>query len=278
MFMRSVAVLAFAALAFGADYSDISERSDAELKALHLRPDNVRPLAPPLEEATGFRIGGTNPTDLLQRLPSINGVTIDQLEATMRPGVLSDAGFLGPDESLLDVLVLDNDTVLGAGQSHRAIGFHLRILGELGIVPEREDFSYRGERFRVERADTHGAQESPFNDGLRDGRNATVTNLRSGASIAYALLVPRLIERYGFYEGFGTPYRVDPKRAIDVLGAALRDNTRCDPARTRPPAHDGGRDECASETTPSRARRSDPANYREMPPKLGASTGDTSRQ
>ena len=216
-----------------ADYSDISRRSDAELKALRLRPVNVRPLAPAFEEPSGFRVGGTNATELLQTLVSLNGIAIEKLEANMRPGALSDVGFLGPDESLLDVLAADNDTVRALGFSHRRIGFHLRVLGELGIIPERERFSYRGERFRVERADTHGFQASPFEDETRDGRNATVTNLASGKSLSYALLVPKMIERYGFYEGFETPYRVDPKRAVEVLGSVLDGADDSSPAPVR---------------------------------------------
>ena len=34
---------------------------------------------------------------------------------------------------------------------------------------------------------------------------------------AAAPLVPLMIERYGFYEGTGTPYRVDPQQILKVL-------------------------------------------------------------
>ena len=30
-------------------------------------------------------------------------------------------------------------------------------------------------------------------------------------------VVPDMIERYGFYEGKGTPYRVDPKKIVEVF-------------------------------------------------------------
>ena len=42
-------------------------------------------------------------------------------------------------------------------------------------------------------------------------------NLDNGKKIAYSLLVPHMIERYGFYEGKGTPYRVEPRTVFQVL-------------------------------------------------------------
>jgi hypothetical protein len=33
----------------------------------------------------------------------------------------------------------------------------------------------------------------------------------------YSLLVPEMIVRYGFYEGKGTPYRVDPRDVLEVF-------------------------------------------------------------
>jgi hypothetical protein len=35
--------------------------------------------------------------------------------------------------------------------------------------------------------------------------------------LGYALLVPYMIERYGFYEGNGTSYRVDPRKVVEVF-------------------------------------------------------------
>lgn len=217
------------ALAFAAvDYSDLPSWTDTELKALKLRPVNVRPLESPHVEASGFVVGGPNATELLRSLTALNGLPVTALETSMRPGALSGAGFLGPEESLLAILAEDNDTILARNTSHRVVGFHLRVLGELGTLASHDDFLYRGERFAVERGDTHGLQESPFADGTHDGRNATVKNLRTGKSLAYALLVPRMIERYGFYEGHGTPYRVAPADAIELLGRVLDDAATTD--------------------------------------------------
>ena len=47
--------------------------------------------------------------------------------------------------------------------------------------------------------------------------DATVWNLENGKKLNYSLLVPHLIERYGFYEGKGTPYRVEPRAILEVF-------------------------------------------------------------
>jgi len=39
----------------------------------------------------------------------------------------------------------------------------------------------------------------------------------NGKTLEYRLLVPEMIEHYGFYEGHRTPYRVDPKQILAVL-------------------------------------------------------------
>ena len=41
--------------------------------------------------------------------------------------------------------------------------------------------------------------------------------LDNAKSIRYGLLVPFMVERYGFYEGKGTPYRVEPRQVIEVF-------------------------------------------------------------
>jgi hypothetical protein len=60
------------------------------------------------DQATGFIVGGTNKSELIRSLTQINGIAIADLEKSMRPSALSENGFLGNDERLLDVLVADN--------------------------------------------------------------------------------------------------------------------------------------------------------------------------
>jgi hypothetical protein len=62
-----------------------------------------------------------------------------------------------------------------------------------------------------------GYQESPFQDDTRTDSDARVENLDNGKSLEFSLLVPYMIERYGFYEGKGTKYRVEPRQVLEVF-------------------------------------------------------------
>src|SRR5437763_1662012 len=187
----------------------------------------VKPVPAVKDRKTGFVVGGKNDTALVRTLPSINGRTVAELEKDMRPAATSDvgsmAGFLGPDERLLDVLAADNDYVVGElGLTHQELAKHLHAVGTIGLWQHRNDrsraeFVYHGRRFKVEVAITKGSPPSPFRDGTESGTNATVWNVGSGKKLEFALLVPYMIERYGFYEGKGTSYRVDPKQVVEVF-------------------------------------------------------------
>src|SRR6266478_2681364 len=80
----------------------------------------IQPVTPHKDAKTGFVIGGKNPTALIRGLTAIAGQPIAKLEKRMRPGADSRAGFLGKDESLLEVLAADNHFVVDElGLSHQ---------------------------------------------------------------------------------------------------------------------------------------------------------------
>ncbi len=176
---------------------------------------------------SGFFVGGQNDTALIRKLTEINGRTIAELEEDMRPGAKSDvgsrSGFLGPDEKLLEVLAMDNKTVVEEwGLTHQALARHLHAMGSIGYwqlkhKKDEREFLYQGRRFKVKLNIALGTQLSPFRDGTKSNANATVSNLDNGNKLTYGLLVPYMIERYGFYEGKGTPYKLEPAKALEVF-------------------------------------------------------------
>lgn len=180
------------------------------------------------DATSGFIIGGKNETSLIETLTELNGHKIAELEAEMRPGASSYDGFLGADESLLEVLSADNRYVVDElGLTHQELARHLQALAAIGWRQlERDErgapFTYRGRRFRISIAVTRGSQPSPFNDGTESGANAILENLDNGQQLAFGLLLPTMIGRYGFYEGHGTPYRVEPREVIELLDFLTR--------------------------------------------------------
>ncbi len=185
-----------------------------------LLPPKVRPFK---DKGSDFIIGGKNSTELIRKLTEINGLPIAALEKSMRPKALSKVGFLGPDEKLLDVLAADNQYVVDElGLSHQTLARHLHAVAAIGLWQEEHrrvgtEFLYHGRRYTVKVEHSRGIQPSPFKDGTESGSNATLVNVDTGKKLRYGLLVPYMIERYGFYEGRGTPYRLDPRAALEVL-------------------------------------------------------------
>lgn len=142
----------------------------------------------------------------------------------MRPGAASTAGFLGSDERLLDVLVSDNDYVVDQLKlTHQELALHLRAVAAIGQKRQGALFLYHGQRLKVTLRFSRGFQESPFGDGTRANSEATVENLTNGKKIEFSLLVPDMIERYGFYEGKGTSYRVAPRDLAAVFDFVRKD-------------------------------------------------------
>jgi lipoprotein NlpI len=181
------------------------------------RDFTATPVEPKKDAATGFIVGGKNETALIRKLAAINGRAIAELEEDMRPGAASEAGFLGRDEALLEVLAKDNDFVLGRGRTHQELASHLHVLGGIGGKHGSAAFRYHGRRFKVEMMRWRGYQDSPFRDGAKTNADAKVTNLETDKKLQFSLLVPHMIERYGFYEGQGTRYRVEPAQILAVL-------------------------------------------------------------
>jgi hypothetical protein len=189
----------------------------------------IKPVKPTRDKKTGFVVGGKNSTALVRKLKEIAGRSIADLEKDMRPGggrpgpgfQPSSEGFLGEDERLLDIMAGDNAFVVDKlGLTHQELARHLNLIG---AVAEKHANSkplvvrYHGKRFRVRAILWKGFQMSPFMDGTETNCDVTVENLGNGKKIGYSLLVPLMIERYGFYEGKGTTYRVEPARVLEVF-------------------------------------------------------------
>jgi hypothetical protein len=221
-------VLMAVLLVVGRDAANLSAQEPKlpeDLKDLNLEAFGIKPVVAQKDPKTGFIIGGKNSADLIRSLTEINGRSIAQLEALMRPQQGSDseetstAGFLGPTESLLDILAEDNRYVVDELQlTHQGLALPLRVMGAAGGYEDRpQQFRYHGRRFEVRTISYKGFQFSPFGDRTSTSQDAVVKNLENGQEIGYSLLVPQMIERYGFYEGKATKYRVEPRQIVAVF-------------------------------------------------------------
>ena len=211
--MRLIFPVLLAALCTTARVDDSKPHDYTNLDANYQRLLAIKPKKDP---KTGFIVGGMNTTETIRGLKEINGIKIADLESSMRPGKLSKAGFLGDKERLLEIMAADNDWIVQARLTHQEIARHLRVLAVVSRG-ESKPFIYHGTRLRAKIIQYDGFQESPFNDGTKASDDVALENLDNGEWIRYSLLVPMMVERYGFYEGKGTSYRVDPKAVVKVL-------------------------------------------------------------
>lgn len=143
---------------------------------------------------------------------------LDRIEALMRPGGLTLEGFLGQDpRRLVDILVADEADVQRLGLTHGAIAAAMRRLSEAGrrglgeFIAVAPHFSVRVESVR-------GVLPCPFGHaGVLRKENTTVRNERSGGEVTYTDLNTHMIEAHGFYEGKGSPFRLEPAGLREVL-------------------------------------------------------------
>jgi hypothetical protein len=176
------------------------------------------PMLHPIVEPSGFQIGGTNSTETIRNLTSINGISIQELEDRMRPGNHSEIGFLGRKERLLKVMAQDNEVVLAHGLTHQDIAQVLEYIMAVSfnLTNETLTFPFQGHTYSVKLRVWSGSQDSPFGDKHLSSRDIIVKNLETDEKFSFSELLPPLISRYGFYEGGGTEnsYRLDPAKLI----------------------------------------------------------------
>ena len=176
---------------------------------------------------TEFILNGTNKTSTIKSLTTVAGKPISELETQMRPSASgpsgSTAGFLGRNESLLEVLANDNKVVVEEnGLTHQQLAAPLLILTQLRKDNKSGMLKFGKNVFYIANfKSSNGFQHSPFGDELKSSEEFTIFNPETKQKLHYSTLVPEMIYRYGFYEGQGTKFRVPPEKIIEFFGKEL---------------------------------------------------------
>lgn len=143
---------------------------------------------------------------------------LDTIQKIMVPGEISRIGFLGHDtRKLVDILLEDGQTVTGLGFTHQDLAGAMAALTDAG----REAFGNPvmvGGFLEVIVEDSRGMMSCPFHhQGLYSKENTFVTNIKTGETIGWTALNIHMIREHGFYEGLGSPFRVEPQALIRIL-------------------------------------------------------------
>jgi len=142
----------------------------------------------------------------------------DKIQEQMKRGVITLDGFLGTDErKLIDIMAADDAVVRQRLTTHQAIAEQMKRFKDLGSAGLGE-FITLDEIFEVKVESVRGLLPSPFGGpGMYGKINTTVHNKRLQRSITYTDLHIHFIEEHGFYEGTGSPFRLEPDDLIDIL-------------------------------------------------------------
>ena len=146
----------------------------------------------------------------------------------MRPGAFSQEGFLGPKESLRQVLDRDARTLAELGITASALGARLQDL-LVQALTSGESIA-RVDIYRVQLRRYKGPQLCPFAPrpfdapcpGPGDPRLASIdwdiTHTRKRIRMTGPGLISHLIAAHGFFEGVQSPYRVEPRALAQLMG------------------------------------------------------------
>ena len=132
------------------------------------------------------------------------------IENNMQPGTISAEGFLGEDtRDLTSIMRADRMNVAQLGLTHQMIADRLRQLteagkGGLGSPVQVGDLEITVEDFR-------GRIFCPFRDRLSFGKRVTTCkHKKTGKVLRWSDLNIHMIEAHGFYEGYGSRFRINP--------------------------------------------------------------------
>jgi hypothetical protein len=142
------------------------------------------------------------------------------VQLKMAPGVITRDGFLGGDRrNLVDILTADDGELRRLGYGHQDLARRMVELRDAGTAGLGE-FVDVEPHFEVRVDSVRGKLPCPFGDpGIFQKTNTTVRNRRLGREITYTDLHIHLIGSHGFYEGIGSPFRLEPGELAEVLEA-----------------------------------------------------------
>ena len=142
-----------------------------------------------------------------------------QIQANMMPGALSAHGFIGEDSrNLADIIHSDAKSLQKIGVTQEALADKMQEMTDAGLlglgrpVPMEEQFEIAVEEYK-------GEIPCPFKDNAKAKKRQTlVRRLDTGVMMRWTDLNIHMIREHGFFEGYGSSYRLDPAELARFLG------------------------------------------------------------
>ena len=136
----------------------------------------------------------------------------------MASGVLSRDGFLGWDSRPLEEIIeTDAATVGRLGTHHQELGQELEKI----ILEARANLGAKvliGDRFRAVYKEAMGRIPCPWGHcGKFAKGHVELVDTQTGLQIMFTALNVHMITAHGFYQGFGSRYRIEPAEIYQLL-------------------------------------------------------------
>lgn len=125
-------------------------------------------------------------------------------------GKLAKDGFLGDDPRPPQEIIRDDLAELeAAGLSQQDVAARMRALTKKGLEGLGSPMEANGYQLTVE--DYMGWMSCPFRDNRRAAKRVTHAQLlATGETMTWSDMSIHLIDAHGFFQGIGSPYRLEP--------------------------------------------------------------------
>lgn len=138
-------------------------------------------------------------------------------QENMAPGVIGADGFLGNDtRALQDIITEDEEMMRYYKLDIEDTVQILKDLMEEGRNGLGEPITIDG-KWLIQTTEARGHLVCPFEDGIQRKITTVIKNLENNTTIMVSALSLHLIQKHHFFEGKGSPFRLEPKILKKVL-------------------------------------------------------------
>ena len=135
----------------------------------------------------------------------------------MAPGVLSRDGFLGHDtRNIADILAEDQAELEAAGVTLAEVADMLERVHEKADAGMERPVTLCGGAMTLQSTEGMGRMPCPFACGVRTHK-AVITVQALGREFRLTPMLVHLVRAHGFFQGRGTPFRLEPADAAALL-------------------------------------------------------------
>lgn len=144
--------------------------------------------------------------------------TDKNIQDKMKAGILTADGFLGTDKrNFRDIIAEDMKVVNTFERSLEDIATRMQYLMEKSFLSYDSSIIIDG-KYEVEYNSYRGVLLSPFPKAGRFGKaTIKVTNLKNNISVVWTPLLVHFIRDYGFFEGKGSKFRIEPETLLKAI-------------------------------------------------------------